>query len=145
VKTAPAEVAAEKSPASEVGRYKIAGKIPRRKAAATEPLLTFATVCCQVFLQAGNGHCHVVRQAAFLESGQNAQANQVAQAIAGCEVLVFEPSMLWTRDSVGREGAHEAPVENVAEENSREANKKQMLFSPIVRCWKDAGLKPCTT
>jgi hypothetical protein len=103
------------------------------------PLLTFATVGCQVFLQAGDGHCHIVCQAAFLESGQSAQANQVAHSIAGCEVLVFEPSMLWTRDSVGREGAHEAPVENVEEQNSREANKRQTLFSPIVRYCKDAG------
>jgi hypothetical protein len=90
-------------------------KIAARKTAGLRrrPLQTFATVGCQVFLQAGDGHGHFVRQAPFLESRELSQAHQATHAIADCEVLVFEPSMLWTRDSIGREGAHEAPVENV--------------------------------
>jgi hypothetical protein len=89
-----------------------------------------------VFLQAGDGHCHAVRQAAFLvlfgsrraaDPRPCAQANvsrataaskKVAQTVAGYEVLVFEPSMLWTANRIGREGAHEAPVENVEQQNS---------------------------
>ena len=81
-------------------------------------LSAFATVGCGVFLQAGNGHCHLVRQATFLVPRQLAQPNEITHAITGCEVLVFEPSMLWTANRIGRRGAHEAPVENAVGEVS---------------------------
>jgi len=56
-----------------------------------------------VFLQARDGHCHVVGQAPLLVSRQGAAAKQIPQAIAGCEVLFFEPSMLRAADCIGRE------------------------------------------
>src|SRR5258708_33538504 len=43
--------------------------------------------------------------------------------------------MLWTTNCAGRRGAHEAPVENAEGDVSRKANKRQTLFSPIVRYW----------
>jgi hypothetical protein len=91
-----------------------------------------------MFLQAGYGHGHVVRQGSLLGARELPQAEQAAHAITGLLKLPFEPSMLWTADSIGRRGAHRAPVENVEEQCSRKANKRQILFSPIVR--SPAGL-----
>ena len=59
-------------------------------------LLAFATVTCNVFLKAGDGHSHLVRQASFLLPREFAQPHLASHAITGLEVLVFEPSMLWT-------------------------------------------------
>jgi len=92
-------------------------------------------VNCDVFLQAGDDHGHLVRQASFLLARELSQAKQAAHAITGFLELTFEPSMLWTTDSIGRRGAHQAPVENVEEQCSRKANKRQTLFSLIVRFW----------
>ena len=86
-----------------------------------------------MFLQAGYGHGHFVRQGSLLGARELPQAEQAAHAITGLLKLPFEPSMLWTADSTGRRGAHRAPVENVEEQCSRKANKRQTLFSPIVR------------
>jgi hypothetical protein len=86
-----------------------------------------------MFLQAGYGHGHFVRQGALLGARELSQAEQAAHAITGLLKLPFEPSMLWTTDRIGRRGAHRAPVENVEEQGSRKANKRQTLFSPIVR------------
>jgi hypothetical protein len=86
-----------------------------------------------MFLQAGYGHGHFVRQGSLLGARELPQAEQAAHAITGLLKLPFEPSMLWTADSIGRRGAHRAPVENVEEQGSRKANKRQTLFSPIVR------------
>jgi hypothetical protein len=36
---------------------------------------------------------------------------------------------------MGRKRAHPAPVENVEDEVSKKANKRQTLFSPIIRHW----------
>jgi hypothetical protein len=86
-----------------------------------------------MFLQAGYGHGHFVRQGSLLGARELPQAEQAAHAITGLLKLPFEPSMLWTADSIGRRGAHRAPVENVEEQCSSKANKRQTLFSPIVR------------
>jgi hypothetical protein len=86
-----------------------------------------------MFLQAGYGHGHFVRQGSLLGARELSQAEQAAHAITGLLKLPFEPSMLWTADSIGRRGAHRAPVENVEEQCSRKANKRQIVFSPIVR------------
>jgi hypothetical protein len=86
-----------------------------------------------MFLQAGYGHGHFVRQGSLLGARELPQAEQAAHAITGLLKLPFEPSMLWTADSIGRRGAHRAPVENVEEQCSRKANKRQIVFSPIVR------------
>ena len=86
-----------------------------------------------MFLQAGYGHGHFVRQGSLLGARELPQAGQAAHAITGLLKLPFEPSMLWTADSIGRREAHRAPVENVEEQCSRKANKRQTLFSPIVR------------
>jgi hypothetical protein len=43
--------------------------------------------------------------------------------------------MLWTTNRMGRKRAHPAPVENVEGEVSKKANKRQTLFSPIIRHW----------
>jgi hypothetical protein len=86
-----------------------------------------------MFLQAGYGHGHFVRQGSLLGARELPQAEQAAHAITGFLKLPFEPSMLWTADSIGRRGAHRAPVENVEEQCSSKANKRQTLFSPIVR------------
>jgi hypothetical protein len=91
-----------------------------------------------MFLQTGYGHGHLVRQGSLLGARELSQAEQAAHAITGLLKLSFEPSMLWTADSIGRGGAHRAPVENVEEQCSRKANKRQTLFSPIVR--SPAGL-----
>jgi hypothetical protein len=97
-------------------------------------------VSCDVFLQAGDGHRHFVRQAPFLlprdpalsrVSRLAAVSEKAAHAITGLLELTFEPSMLWTRYRQGREGTHEAPVENIEEEGSRKANKRQTLFNTI--------------
>jgi hypothetical protein len=90
---------------------------------------TFATVGCDVFLQAGYGHCHLVRQVSFLLPRELPQAEQAAHAITAFLELSFEPSMLWATHSIGRREAHQAPVENVEEQCSRKANKRQILFS----------------
>src|SRR6266853_3982450 len=90
-------------------------------------------MCCAMFLQAGYGHGHLVRQGSLLGARELSQAEQAAHAITGLLKLPFEPSMLWTAASIGRRGAHRAPVENVEEQCSRKANKRQTLFSPIVR------------
>jgi len=109
---------------------------------ALENHSTLATVSCNVFLQAGDGHRHFVRQAPFLlprelalsrVSRLAAVSEKAAHAITGFLELTFEPSMLGTRYRQGREGTHEAPVENIEEESSRKANKRQILFSPTVR------------
>jgi hypothetical protein len=72
-----------------------------------------------VFLQAGDGHSQVVRQASFLLAREFAQPKQIAHAITSLLELTFEPSMLRTANRIGRRGAHEAPVENVEEESNR--------------------------
>ena len=100
---------------------------------ATENRSAFATVCGDMFLQAGYGHGHFVRQGSLLGARELPQAEQATHAITGLLKLPFEPSMLWTADSIGRRGAHQAPVENVEEQCSRKANKKQILFSPFIR------------
>src|SRR6266403_5856338 len=101
-----------------------------------------ATVSCNVFLQAGDGHRHFVRQAPFLLPRELALSRvrrppatrkKAAHAITSFLELTFEPSMLWTRYRQGREGTHEAPVENIEEESNRKANKRQTVFSPTVR------------
>jgi hypothetical protein len=94
-----------------------------------------ATVRRDVFLQAGNGHGHLVRQAPFLFPCQLAPTDQTSHAVTGFLELTFEPSMLWTTNRMGRKRAHPAPVENVEGEVSRKANKRQTLFSPIIRHW----------
>src|SRR6266478_3480328 len=86
-----------------------------------------------MFLQAGYGHGHVVRQGSLLGARELPQAEQAAHAITGLLELPFEPSMLWTADSIGRRGAHRAPVENVEAQCTRKANKRQTLFSLILR------------
>ena len=95
-----------------------------------------------MFLKAGYGHGHLVRQGSFLRARELPQAEQAAHAITGFLELPFEPSMLFalrsgeaadTAYSTGRRGAHQAPVENVEEQCSREANKRQTLFSSGVR------------
>jgi hypothetical protein len=89
-----------------------------------------------VFLQAGDGHGHLIRQAPLLEARELPTAKQISHAAASLLELTFEPSMLRAADSIGREGAHEAPVENTEEEGSRQANKKQIVFSLYVRLWR---------
>jgi hypothetical protein len=102
----------------------------------------FATVSCDVFLQAGYGHGHLVRQGTFLGAHKSPQAKvsrfapanqKIAHAITGFLELTFEPSTLRATDRIGRRGAHQAPVENVEKESSTEANKRQILFSLIFR------------
>jgi hypothetical protein len=79
-----------------------------------------------VFLQAGDGHRHFVRQTPLLLPRELALPKvdhivagrqKTAQAITGFLELTFEPSMLWTGYRQGREGTHEAPVENVEKES----------------------------
>ena len=80
---------------------------------------TFATVRRDVFLQAGYGHGHFIRQGPLLGAREFPQVKQVTHAITGLLELAFEPSMLWAADSIGRRRAHQAPVENVEEQCSR--------------------------
>jgi hypothetical protein len=105
------------------------------KSAEALHLPTLATMRRDVLLQAGNGHGHMVRQAPFLFPCQLAPTDQTSHAVTGFLELTFEPSMLWTTNRMGRKGAHPAPVENVAGEVTKKANKRQTLFSPIVRHW----------
>src|ERR1700752_3272804 len=52
--------------------------------------------------------------------------------------MVFAPRSREAADTayrIGRSGAHKAPVENAEGEVSKKANKRQTLFSPIVRYW----------
>jgi hypothetical protein len=84
-----------------------------------------------MLFQVGNGHGHLIRQPSLFKLRQPSQSNQTAHPIARRPVFLFEPSMLRTRDGTGRTGAHLAPVENTEGDSSSEANKKQILFSPL--------------
>jgi len=81
-------------------------KPQRHNAAATRSLLPFATVSGNVLLQAGDGHGHFVRQAAFLLPRESTQAKQITHAVTGLLELAFEPSMLRTANRIGREREH---------------------------------------
>jgi hypothetical protein len=81
-----------------------------------------------VFLDAGNGHRHCVRQATLLATGQSAQPGKIAQAVTSRSEFLFEPSMLRTLHKPGRRGAHGAPVENAEEEVSMEGERKANII-----------------
>lgn len=73
---------------------------------------------CGMFLQPSNSHGHFVGQSPLLRSRKLAQPQQTPHPITRRPVFLFEPSMLATRDSTGRRGAHGAPVENTEEESN---------------------------
>jgi hypothetical protein len=64
-----------------------------------------------MFLQAGDGHRHIIGQSPMIEFGHLLQAQQISQSISSRGVLLFEPSTLRAMHGCGRGGAHEAPVE----------------------------------
>jgi len=67
-----------------------------------------------VFLKAGYGHGHLVRQGSFLRARELPQAEQAAHAITGFLELPFEPSMLFalrSREAAKRLTQHIAQVE----------------------------------
>jgi len=104
-------------------------------------LSPFATVRRGMLLQPSDGYGQFIGQPPLFHPRQFPQPPQTSQPIAGRLVFLFEPSMLRTRDSTGRRGAHGAPVENVAGESNNKAKEKQMLFSPFFcPC---AGLASC--
>jgi hypothetical protein len=98
-----------------------------------KPPAALTTVLRLMLLQPGDGHGYFIGQPPFLSSRQPPQSKQTSHPIACRIVLLFEPSMLRTRDGTGRRGAHGAPVENAEGESSREAKEKQILFSPHIR------------
>jgi hypothetical protein len=133
-----AEVAFKARPVANGAHYHLIYPFATENPALEQGRLpAFATMGCKVFLQAGDGHGHLVRQGSFLSAREFAQAKQITHAITRFLELTFEPSMVWAAPSIGRRGAHKAPVENAEGESSREANKRQILFSPIVRCSVD--------
>jgi hypothetical protein len=93
-----------------------------------------------MLFQPSDGYGQFIGQPPLFDPRQFPQPPQTSHPIAGRLVLFFEPSMLRTRDSTGRRGAHEAPVENVAGESSKKAKEKQILFSPFL-CLS-AGCRP---
>jgi hypothetical protein len=61
------------------------------------------------------------------------QPREVSPPGTGFGQIAFELIMLGTAYSKVRNNAHGAPVENHEEQSTRRANKRQILFSPIVR------------
>jgi hypothetical protein len=104
--------------------------------------LALATVLGNVLLQAGDGHCHAIRQVALHSARKLPKPIQIPHVsclpaankqIARFKELPFEPSMFGTSYAQRRVGAHCAPVENAEAQSTIKANKKQILYSSFVR------------
>jgi hypothetical protein len=61
------------------------------------------------------------------------QPGEVSPPVTSFGQIAFELVMLGTAYRKVRDNAHEAPVENCQGQSSRRANKRQILFSPVVR------------
>src|SRR4029077_1353738 len=82
-------------------------------------LAALATVLGQMLLQAGDGHGHLIRQLPFFGGREFAEPHEVSHSVTRLLELAFEPSMFRAANCQGRRGAHQAPVENAEEENSK--------------------------